>query len=112
MRSYFFDGGQSDPEIELPIGRVVVEVLKLVYEAPEEFGLSGKFEADGASAVAIHANTDWGTAWMQGNASTAGNFSLYFAPDDEDVDSGSVLLDSSDDSAWCEDAEWKENSSF
>ncbi len=112
MRRYFFDGGQSDPDIEVPSGRVVVEVLQLVYESPEEFRLSGKFEADGASDVAIHANTDSGTAWVQGSALAIGTFSLYFAPDDEGVDAGSVLIDSSDGSAWCEDAVWRENATF
>lgn len=111
MRSYFFDGGQSDPDIEVPVGRIVVQVLQLVYESTDEFRLSGKFEADGASEAAILANTDSGTAWVQADATAMGAFFLYFEPGVE-MDGDSVSLEVSDKSAWCDDPAWKENSAF
>lgn len=112
MSSYLFSGSEPDPDIGDPTGRVAVEVTDVVYESAEEFRLSGRFEADGSSLAGIHANTDSGTGWVQVDATAAGTFSLYFAPDDEDVDPGGVSLTTSDESAWCDDALWKAESDF
>ena len=110
MSSFFYDGGEADPDIGEPAGRMLVEVSKVVYETVEEFCLGGKFEADGASLTGIHANNDSGTEFVQAEATALGTFSLYFGPDDEVIDPESVSLDVSDDNAWCDDAAWKENS--
>ncbi|MEB3072081.1 HNH endonuclease [[Mycobacterium] vasticus] len=112
MHSYLFQGGEADADIESPSGRVVVEVAELAYVSPEEFRLSGRFEADGASVAAIHASTDSGTAWVQVDATAAGAFELYFAPDDEDVDPGTVSLTTTDSDTWCDDPLWKEESDY
>ncbi len=112
MANYLFSGGQSDPDIGEPTGRVVVEVEELVYESPKGFRIGGRFEADGSSLVAIHANTDSGTAWVQVDGTATGAFSLYFEPDHDDVDAESVELTVTDSSAWCEDGAWKRESDF
>jgi 5-methylcytosine-specific restriction endonuclease McrA len=111
MSSYFFDGGQSDPDIGPPVGRIDVEVLQLEYTSPDEFRLRGKFEADGASLASIHANTDSGTGEVQADAMARGTFSLYFEPG-VGMDGGDVELTISDDSVWCDDPVWKESSAF
>lgn len=111
MHSYLFQGGEPDADIEVPSGRVLVEVTELAYSSSEEFRLGGRFEADGASDAAIHANTDSGTGWVQVDATAAGTFDLYFAPDDEGVDAGGVSLTTTDSETWCDDPLWKEESS-
>ncbi|MEE3852772.1 hypothetical protein VZC37_20705 [Gordonia sp. LSe1-13] len=112
MSRHLFDGGETAPDIADPSGRVAVEVTELVYESAEEFRASGRFEADGSSDAAIHANTDSGTAWVQVDAEAVGTFSLYFAPDDDSVDPGSVHIVVSNEDAWCDDPGWKEESYF
>lgn len=112
MHRYLFDGGEPDADIEAPVGRVVVEVTELSYESAEEFRLGGRFEADGSSEAAIHANTDSGTAWVQVDATGVGTFWLYFAPNDENVDPGSVFLTFTDESTRCDDPVWKEESDY
>jgi hypothetical protein len=112
MRQVFFEGGESDPEIADPVGRIFVEVSEISYVSADEFRLGGNFEADGTSEAAIHANTDSGTAWVEADATAMGTFSVFFASDNEPLDAESVDLKISDGEARCDDPVWKENSNY